>query len=144
MPVDTWTEERIALLTEMWAFGHSATRIGLALDVSRGAVIGKIHRLGLPEPAIKLPVVVDRSYMRQQPEITLQKRRERERRYRAKRREREKYSLEAKREIREQFLAKGTSPYSAAYRKHLPLMPEMSKAQMRDMLAQAIQNTAAR
>lgn len=138
-----WTDERIATLTKMWAEGYSATRISMSLDCTRCAIIGKINRLGLPEPKKKLPTIRDMAYAKRLPEVTLKKRRIRENRYAKARRERRKYCLETKRELRQEFLARGTSPYSAAYRKHLPPAPEMSKSQMRDMLAQAMQNTAA-
>ena len=43
-----WTEERIALLRKLWADGHSASRIGKELGVSKNAVVGKAHRIKLP------------------------------------------------------------------------------------------------
>jgi GcrA cell cycle regulator len=61
----TWTEERIATLTKMWESGATASQIADELGgVSRNAVIGKAHRLGLkarpspvkanePKPAAK-------------------------------------------------------------------------------------------
>lgn len=43
-----WTEERTATLTRMWESGATASQIAEELgDVSRNAVIGKAHRLGL-------------------------------------------------------------------------------------------------
>ena len=43
-----WTEERVARLRKLWAEGNSASRIAKQLGgVSRNAVIGKVHRLGL-------------------------------------------------------------------------------------------------
>lgn len=44
-----WTEERIALLTKYWQEGRSASQIAEALGegLTRNAVIGKAHRLGL-------------------------------------------------------------------------------------------------
>jgi GcrA cell cycle regulator len=44
-----WTEERIALLTQYWEEGRSASQIAelLGEGLSRNAVIGKAHRLGL-------------------------------------------------------------------------------------------------
>lgn len=43
-----WTEERIATLKKMWEGGSTASQIAEELgDVSRNAVIGKAHRLGL-------------------------------------------------------------------------------------------------
>ena len=44
----SWTEERTATLKRMWESGATATEIAKELgDVSRNAVIGKAHRLGL-------------------------------------------------------------------------------------------------
>ena len=44
----SWTEERIELLRRLWLEDFSASRIAAELGgVSRSAVIGKIHRLGL-------------------------------------------------------------------------------------------------
>ena len=44
----SWTDERIETLRRMWTEGLSASQIATALGgVSRNAVIGKIHRLGL-------------------------------------------------------------------------------------------------
>ena len=43
-----WTNERVELLKQLWADGLSASQIATRLrDVSRSAVIGKVHRLGL-------------------------------------------------------------------------------------------------
>ena len=43
-----WTEERIIELKQLWAEGQSASKIAEKLGgVTRNAVIGKIHRLGL-------------------------------------------------------------------------------------------------
>lgn len=43
-----WTEERIAALQRLWAQGLSASQIAERLgSVTRNAVIGKAHRLGL-------------------------------------------------------------------------------------------------
>jgi GcrA cell cycle regulator len=44
----SWTEERVELLKQYWADGMSATQIAKQLGgVTRNAVIGKVHRLGL-------------------------------------------------------------------------------------------------
>ncbi len=44
----TWTEERVELLKKLWAEGKSASQIAKELgSVTRNAVIGKVHRLGL-------------------------------------------------------------------------------------------------
>ena len=44
----SWTDERIAKLQKLWDEGLSASQIAEKLgDVTRNAVIGKAHRLGL-------------------------------------------------------------------------------------------------
>src|SRR3954453_16165461 len=43
-----WTDERVELLKKLWRDGLSASQIAKQLGgVTRNAVIGKIHRLGL-------------------------------------------------------------------------------------------------
>ncbi len=43
-----WTEDRVDVLTKLWAEGLSASQIAKQLGgVTRNAVIGKVHRLGL-------------------------------------------------------------------------------------------------
>src|SRR4051812_39810725 len=44
----SWTDERVELLKKLWADGLSASVIATELGgVTRNAVIGKVHRLGL-------------------------------------------------------------------------------------------------
>jgi len=44
----SWTDERVDLLKKMWSDGQSASQIAKELGgVTRNAVIGKVHRLGL-------------------------------------------------------------------------------------------------
>ena len=44
----SWTEDRVSRLTKLWADGLSASQIAADLGgVTRNAVIGKVHRLGL-------------------------------------------------------------------------------------------------
>ena len=60
-----WTEERVELLKKLWQEGLSASQIAKQLGgVTRNAVIGKVHRLGLSgratpsqpaRPAFKAP-----------------------------------------------------------------------------------------
>ena len=56
-----WTEERVSELKKLWAEGHSASQIAKQLGgVTRNAVIGKVHRLGLsgratPSRPVKRP-----------------------------------------------------------------------------------------
>jgi GcrA cell cycle regulator len=57
-----WTDERVATLRKLWAEGLSASQIAKQLGgVTRNAVIGKVHRLGLagratPSRPAKRPV----------------------------------------------------------------------------------------
>jgi GcrA cell cycle regulator len=44
----TWTDERVELLKKLWTDGLSASQIAAELgSITRNAVIGKVHRLGL-------------------------------------------------------------------------------------------------
>ena len=57
----SWTEERVETLKKLWTEGHSASQIANQLGgVTRNAVIGKVHRLGLsgratPSRPVKRP-----------------------------------------------------------------------------------------
>ncbi|MDI4657510.1 GcrA family cell cycle regulator [Xanthobacter autotrophicus] len=58
----SWTDERVELLKKLWSEGLSASQIATELgEVTRNAVIGKVHRLGLsgraksPTPAPARP-----------------------------------------------------------------------------------------
>ena len=43
-----WSDERVAVLRKMWLEGNSASEIAKELgNITRNAVIGKVHRLGL-------------------------------------------------------------------------------------------------
>src|ERR1043165_8904037 len=47
-PEITWTDDRVELLKRLWADGLSASQIAGELGgITRNAVIGKVHRLGL-------------------------------------------------------------------------------------------------
>src|SRR5215813_267581 len=44
----TWTDERVETLKKLWTDGLSASQIAAELGgITRNAVIGKVHRLGL-------------------------------------------------------------------------------------------------
>ena len=51
----TWTEDRIELLTKLWREGLSASQIAAELggDVSRNSVLGKANRLELVRNEVK-------------------------------------------------------------------------------------------
>lgn len=42
-----WTEETISELTRLWQQGLSTSEIGRRIGMSKNAVVGKAHRLGL-------------------------------------------------------------------------------------------------
>ncbi len=45
---DGWTRRRVAVLTKLWEAGYSASQVATLLGgVTRSAVLGKAHRLGL-------------------------------------------------------------------------------------------------
>ena len=46
---NAWTEERLVQLRKLWDEGLSISQIGDALGVSRNAIAGKAHRMGLPK-----------------------------------------------------------------------------------------------
>src|SRR5205085_7702263 len=48
MAVLTWSDDRVEQLKKLWEAGLSASQIAAELgNVTRNAVIGKVHRLGL-------------------------------------------------------------------------------------------------
>ena len=46
---NVWTDERLEELKKLWTQGLSISQIGEALGVSRNAIAGKAHRMGLPK-----------------------------------------------------------------------------------------------
>ena len=62
-----WTDERVELLKKLWADGLSASQIAAELGgITRNAVIGKVHRLGLSGRA-KAPPLQPRGRARRVP-----------------------------------------------------------------------------
>lgn len=53
----SWTDERVELLRKLWNDGLSASQVAaeIGAGITRNAVIGKIHRLGLSQRA-KTPI----------------------------------------------------------------------------------------
>lgn len=48
----TWTTERITNLKKLWTLGQPASAIATILgNVTRNAILGKVHRLGLSNPS---------------------------------------------------------------------------------------------
>ena len=73
----SWTDERVEVLKQLWAEGHSASQIAKQLGgVTRNAVIGKVHRLGLsgratPSRPVKRPPRLARPKPRVMPDGTV-------------------------------------------------------------------------
>lgn len=53
-----WTDQQIDELTRLWNTEMSCSQIGAAMHLSRNAIIGKVHRLGLPLRGKPKPVVL--------------------------------------------------------------------------------------
>jgi GcrA cell cycle regulator len=50
-----WTPELVRQLSEFWDFGLSTKEMARKLNISKGAIIGKVHRLGLTQRPSPLP-----------------------------------------------------------------------------------------
>ena len=57
----SWTDDRVETLKRMWGEGQSASQIAKELGgVTRNAVIGKVHRLGLSNRTAGTPAVEEK------------------------------------------------------------------------------------
>lgn len=136
-----WTDDQVGTLKRLWGDGYSASLIGLQIGYTRNAVLGKVFRLGLekrPErirPAIHRPSSPRPRRQRDAYEME---------RIREKQRERYNERRAARAGEQKAYLSRCKAPKtSAEYRNHLPIMPDMSKTELRAMLAAAVMNTAA-
>jgi GcrA cell cycle regulator len=111
----TWIEDRVDTLKRHWEAGLSTTESAKELgSVTRNAVAGKRYRLGLRDQMRSAHPPKSRVAMRArsiQKAITRQAQRPR------------------------------ASGISVSYRKRFPILPEMSKAALREMLRCAVENT---
>ncbi len=63
-----WTDDRVEKLKTMWTEGNSASQIAKELGgVTRNAVIGKVHRLGLSNRASSTKPIRDKASVRSAP-----------------------------------------------------------------------------
>src|SRR5437764_44459 len=51
--IETWTADRIEQLTQLWEEGVTTAEIGRRIGVTKNAVIGKVHRIGLVPRVVK-------------------------------------------------------------------------------------------
>jgi GcrA cell cycle regulator len=121
-----WSDEKIAELRVLWARGTSATIIAAAFgNVSRSAVLGKVHRLGLPHRN----TMVERPYSRPVEKYT--------------RPSRSKTAIAARVLSSLNVLRPARmEPTVKKFNIKTPL-PELTKTELRAMLRQAVINTAA-
>ncbi|EAQ12910.1 MULTISPECIES: GcrA family cell cycle regulator [Maritimibacter] len=64
----SWTDERVETLKKMWSEGQSASQIAKELGgVTRNAVIGKVHRLGLSNRAGGSPATTAKAPAKEKP-----------------------------------------------------------------------------
>ncbi len=64
----SWTDERVELLKKMWSEGQSASQIAKELGgVTRNAVIGKVHRLGLSNRTSGTPAAAAKPEAKEKP-----------------------------------------------------------------------------
>lgn len=148
-PVSFWTEDVIARLRTLWDDDAMTARlIAEDLGTTRNAVLGKAHRLDLPD--------------KKSSGVSLLARRLEGRRVAEKSRPKKapktitvlartgggafatgSMALKPAGEFKAPKVDKGTSKTSPAYRNQLGFIPEMTSRQLRDMLADAVRNTAA-
>jgi GcrA cell cycle regulator len=48
-PTSEWTDERTGILRALWQEGLTTREIGVRMGITKNAVVGKAHRLGLPK-----------------------------------------------------------------------------------------------
>jgi GcrA cell cycle regulator len=142
LAITGWTDERVTELRRLWDNGDSASQIAATLGrTTRCAVLGKVHRLNLDsrkpsEEARRFGLAPEkrgarRTFVKSAPKsITL---------FAA-----DGSMTTLRRDPSAGKVPAGTSKTSAAYRScKFGLVQEMTKSQLREMLAQAVRNTAA-
>lgn len=134
-------EKLRALVKDGLTYRDAAARLNglFGTDYSRNACIGQLRRMGArPQRASQPPA--GPAVLRQRAiDQKRAKRREAAPRLIAEQQAREREAAQTLERMR----ATQTPRTAACYRKHLPHLPEMTKAELRQMLTTAIQNTAA-
>ena len=132
------------IATTSLSFAEITTQMNAAFATSytRNAILGKVYRMG--QCNTRPPVTPEEQALKARARITRRSNKKKAERWLAKPSlaERAKRAEEQKR-VRAMFDATGTSRTSPGYRKHFPRLPEMSRSELRGMLADAMRNTAA-
>lgn len=143
-PQKPWPAEHDEILRARDAAGVSFSKIAIELNAqfgtayTRNSCIGRRHRMDEPRKPRRLASVPKEV---QAAKCTV---RRREKRWAADPSLKEKYErVQEMKRNRKTFVANGASKTSAIYRNHRPKIAHMTRGELRAMLAQAFQNTAA-
>lgn len=144
-PRIAWPVEREEQLKLLWDAGKlSAQGIAHELGVSRNAVLGKAHRMGLVS---KSPIRIDRKPITDARRLGLEPRPERRRHTPNALTIGGQFGqiamIRRAGEFKVPVVRPGQSKTSPTYRNQLGFLPEMTVNQRRNMLAEAMRNTAA-
>lgn len=140
-----WPDNHSDALKRLVAAGRSYSEAADALNAefgtayTRNSCIGRGHRLGIGSQFQTRPVRSPEEKRR------IDNKNRRERRWAKNPDIARRYGQEAReKNNREIFLSRGATTTSAEYRRHIPrISKELTRADLRAMLAQAMQNTAA-
>lgn len=135
-----WTDERVTELRDLWAKGPSAEVIARTMRITRNAVLGKVHRLKLEKRSNR-----NGTYYGPVRETIARKAPKRIHRDSVFKTADQKPMVRLDHDRRHGLIAV-TSPITGAFlnvKRRPPSVGEMTKNEMRDMLTQAVRNTAA-
>jgi hypothetical protein len=148
-PVGFWTDDVVARLKLLWDDdAMSARLIAQELGTTRNAVLGKAHRLNLPDKKgnvvslmarrIEVRRIADRQRAKPSPKSITVLARTKGGTFAS-----GSMVVRPAGEFKAPKVDAGTSKTSPAYRNQLGFLPDMTVRQRRDMLAEAVRNTAA-
>jgi hypothetical protein len=143
-PAKPWPQEHNDYLRQLLADGNSRSEAATALNetfgttYTRNACIGRARRLDVAQQG-RQP-----TYSCSEERKAAALLRKREKRWAADPSLKARYErLQAMKKNREAQIERGSTKTSAEYRRHVPKLANMTRGELRAMLAQACQNTAA-